>query len=110
MSVSNTDKSIIQWFNKRWPGYCKKSWKSNPKANDAWAWVVAANKACEFLKQIRPYLKRKTVRKKVTLALRFQQQKRNARWIKKRELYKQVQIHFFMEMKKLNKRGMEDNA
>ena len=106
VSVCNTDKSIIEWFYKNWPGCFKRATGTNGNRKEAWVWVIASKKAEAFLKEIKPHIKRDIVLEKISTALKFQKQKQNCRWIKDKDIYYKRQMRFFLEMKRLNKRGI----
>jgi hypothetical protein len=108
VSVVNTDRQIVDWFQVRWPGYMKASTGLRPEQRPAWVWVIAAHSAAAFLEQIGPYVVRDRVRERIALALRFQSEKRSdVRRMSDddRHAYAQAQWEAYWWMCELNKRG-----
>jgi hypothetical protein len=54
VSVVNTDREVIDFFQRRWPGYMKTAHRPSLRHRPAWVWVVAAHRAAAFLGAIRP--------------------------------------------------------
>ena len=109
VSVVNTDRQIVDWFQSRWPGYMKEATGLRVRQRPAWVWVTAAHKAVRFLEAIRPYVVRDAVRDKIDHALAFQQQKRNdVRWMSdsERYAYAEEQWNSYWWMCRLNQRGL----
>lgn len=107
-SVVNTDKQIIDWFQTRWPGYCKPATGLRRDQKPAWVWVIAATKAIRFLREIEPFIVRDKVREKITHACWFQSQKRtDTRTIseEEKEEYRADQWNAYWWMAHLNTRG-----
>jgi hypothetical protein len=77
VSVVNTDRQVLDWFQSRWPGYMKPATGLGPNQRPAWVWTIAARQAAGFLRDILPYVVRDAVRAKIAHALEFQGQKRN---------------------------------
>lgn len=75
VSVVNTDRQIVDWFQVRWPGYMKSATGLRARQRPAWVWVIAATQAIAFLKQIEPFVVRTAVRDKIAHAVAFQAQK-----------------------------------
>src|SRR5712692_947363 len=73
--VSNTDHSIIDFFNDRWPGGNR---PERPRGNQRpqRRWVVSGKQAEAFLRKLRPHLRTNRVLKKVNVAFLFQIQKK----------------------------------
>lgn len=106
VSVVNTDRSTVEFFQDRWPGTLRGATGLNPlKQRPAWVWTVAARKAAAFLTDIQPYLRSERVRRKAALGLEFQAQKARTNWVS--DEYRETQWLFFMEMKELNLRGVQ---
>lgn len=76
VSVVNTDKQAVDWFQSRWPAYMKLATGRQEHCKPAWVWVTAARKAADFLLQIRPYVVRDHFLERLDHALEFQRQKR----------------------------------
>lgn len=109
VSVVNTDKQIVQWFQDRWPGYMKPATGLGPNRKPAWVWVIAANKAIVFLKAILPFVVRDAVREKIAHAINFQAQKRKdvkSMSADERYTYAEDQWNAYWWMAELNKRGI----
>src|SRR5215472_10972107 len=56
VSVTNTDKEIIDWMNHRWPGYVKPLSVSGANRKPAWMWLICARRARAFLRAIKPFI------------------------------------------------------
>lgn len=109
VSVVNTDRQILDWFQARWPGYMKAATGLQPNHREAWVWVIAARQAIAFLRELRPFIVRDAVREKIDHAIAFQEQKRNGvRWMEpaERYAYAEDQWNAYWWMAELNKRGV----
>lgn len=110
VSVVNTDRQVLDFFQARWPGCYKAATGLRPEQRDAWVWVIAARRAAAFLEQIRPYVVRDRVRERIAHAIYFQGQKRaSLRSLsdEEREEYRGDQWNAYWWMCELNKRGRE---
>lgn len=108
VSVVNTDKQIVDWFQTRWPGYMKAATGLKPQQRQAWVWVIAARQAIRFLQAIRPFVVRDKVREKIGHAIAFQEQKRaDTRRMTDQERYAYAEDQWisYWWMAELNKRG-----
>lgn len=113
VSVVNTDRQIVDWFQARWPGYMKAATGLRPEQRDAWVWVIAAGVAVDFLRAIRPFVVRDAVRAKIDHGLEFQAQKsKRVRFMSDLERYNyaQEQWNAHWWMCHLNERGRRPNA
>jgi hypothetical protein len=113
VSVVNTDRQVVDWFQARWPGYMRPATGLREDQRDAWVWVIAARRAIAFLEQIKPFVVRDAVREKISVAIDFQQQKRNdVRLLsyEDRYSYAEQQWNAYWWMRVLNKRGRQDGA
>jgi hypothetical protein len=106
--VAQVDKSPLMWLQCRWEGKVK--FRKSEKANgqDFYDWRLSARQAARFLRDIRPFIVRNRVLRRIELALRFQDQK--IRIGVSSAAYWNNQFYFFNEMKKLNIRGAAGNA
>lgn len=110
VSVVNTDRDVLDFFQQRWPGYMKPATGLDPRRQrPAWVWVVAARRAAEFLRCIRPFLVRRMVMKRIEHALDFQDGKRVGRATRTRE-YVEEQWFAYLWMRELNARGVQDTC
>lgn len=108
-SVVNTDSDVTDFFQARWPGYLKPCGVSKPNHRPAWMWVIAAHKAVEFLRAIRPYVVRRRVIERIDHGLYFQAQKRmDVRSMTARERYEYAEAQWaaYWWMCHLNERGV----
>lgn len=105
VSVVNTDRQIVDWFQARWPGSVKAATGLRPRQRPAWVWVIAARQAAVFLEAITPYLVRDAVRAKVAIALEFQGQKTGDPRINRTATYAEDQWSLYQQMRELNVRG-----
>jgi hypothetical protein len=110
VSVVNTDREVVDFFQARWPGYCKPAGGLDPtRQRPAWVWVIAARKAADFLTTIRPFIVRNKVKERIEHALWFQSQKRHGTGCFD-DAYKQEQWEAYMWMCELNWRGVRPDA
>lgn len=80
VSVCNTDRDVLDWFQARWPGYMKKSTGLDlTRQRQGWVWLIAATKAAAFLTAIRPFVVRRRMIDRIDHALAFQAGKRHGR-------------------------------
>ena len=102
-SVVNTDRQVIDFFQARWPGYCKSATGLRPDQRPAWVWVIAARQAAAFLEAIRPHVVCDRVKRKLEHGLTFQAQKRVGGNYS--EEYRADQWNAYWWMAELNVRG-----
>lgn len=76
VSVVNTDRDVLEWFQQRWPGYLRRATGLRDDQRPAYLWVIAARRAARFLLAIQPYIVRTHVRARIEHCLWFQGQKR----------------------------------
>lgn len=104
VSVVNTDRQILDFFQQRWPGYCKLATGRPDGTRPAWVWVIAARQAAAFLDDLLPYLQTERVRRKAELGLAFQDARRlGARG----EAYREASWDYYRQMLALNQRGVK---
>jgi len=102
----NTDKQIIEFFQIRWPAYCKSATGLRPDQRPAWVWVIAARKAAAFLEAIRPFVICGRVETKIAHGLAFQAQKWRGSGCRSEE-YREAQWIAYWWMAELNARGRQ---
>jgi hypothetical protein len=105
VSVVNTDRQVVDFFQARWPGYMKPATGLGPNARPAWVWVSAAREASGFLRQVLPYLRRDRVRERAWSGLAFQDHKRSDR-SNRTEAYREEDFNAYLWMRELNARGV----
>ncbi len=100
--IGNTNRECLDFFEKRWGGSIQ-SMDVRGNQKSCWVWCIAAKQAARFLKEIRPYIRRRQIKGKIGLALEFQKQKPHTRygW----ERYRKKQIVFYKQMRTLNQKG-----
>lgn len=103
--VGNTDRSIICFFQKHWPGWVQPAYGKRPGRKPSWSWTVATRSADTFMKDILPYIRTVRVRRKIVLAQRFRIH-RMKYGVLDRGRYKVAQRRFYGVMRKLNRRGV----
>jgi len=112
VSVVNTDREVVDYFQSRWPGYMKSATGLGPNRRPAWVWVIAARQAAAFLRDIRPFVVTARVLRKLDHGLWFQGQKRlgsyKALSPDEREAYRGDQWNAYWWMAELNTRGRRD--
>lgn len=111
VSVVNTDRQVVDFFQARWPGYMKAATGLDPtRQRPAWVWCIAARKAADFLAAIRPFVVRDKVRVKIDHGIYFQGQKKpyNAkRTAQEAYDYAEDQWCAYWWMCELNTRGVQ---
>lgn len=105
VSVVNTDRQVVEWFQSRWPGYMKVATGMRPSQRQAWVWVTAAKRAATFLAAIRPFVVRDRVRERIDHGLDFQAQKRVGVRAARDSQYAEDQWNAYWWMCELNVRG-----
>lgn len=107
VSIVNTDITVVDFFQKRWPAYRKEATGLDyTRQRRAWVWVTAALKAAAFLREIEPFVVRPIVRERIRTALDFQAVKSMCRGNRTDE-YAELQFNSYLWMSELNKRGVE---
>ena len=78
VSVSNTNEWLLEWLKLNFGGYKypRKKWKTHHSFS--WCWMIESQKALEFLRIIKPYLKIKSFQAEI--AISFQEAKRRGRY------------------------------
>jgi len=107
VSTSNTDKEIIDWFEKEFGAYRTAlgyKIRKHPNHQLAYQWFSSSKTACEFLKILVPYLKIK--KKQAKLAIAFQEKKSKAKMERKGQKLTEKEYKWrdkcYQEMQKLN--------
>jgi hypothetical protein len=103
-SVTNTDRELIDWLQGRWPAYMKPVGGLRSDQRPAWAWCIAARKAAAFLSEIRPFVVTTRMKKRIALAVEFQQQKSKCSRVS--DEYRCDQWIYYVQMRELNLRGV----
>lgn len=106
VSVVNTDYQVLEFFQRRWPGYLKRATGLRPDQRPAWVWVVAARKAAAFLEAISPFVVRDIVKARIDCALKFQRDKAVPGATRVSDEYRAEQFGSYLWMKELNMRGI----
>lgn len=104
VSTVNTDEALIDWFQARWPGYCKPA-PGRPGRRDAWVWTIAANVARDFLVAIRPYVVSGRMLERIDLAVRWQELKA-VHWRHRDEAWAEEHFALYLYSAELNARGV----
>jgi hypothetical protein len=104
VSITNTDRDIIDWMQFRWPGYCKPV-SVGPGRKPAWAWAIAANVALRFLGSIEPYVITKRMKHRIDAARRWQKIKGKP-WQYRTEEDAEESFACYHWMAELNRRGL----
>lgn len=107
-SVANTDIEVVRFFQARWPGHFKIR-RPLPNRRPAWEWLISTQRAAAFLRIIRPFVMTDRVKRKIEVALAFQEQKCRTpcgrrSWPAE---YVARQWGFYETMRGLNRRGTQ---
>ena len=105
VSMSNTNRQIVDWMNARWPGYLKPVSGLGPRQKPAWSWVIAANKALAFLDLIAPFAVTDRMKQRIAAA-RWWQQIKSKPWQRRTEADYEEQFNCWHWMAELNRRGV----
>ena len=108
VSVVNTDRDVLDFFQARWPGYMKRATGLGPRQRPAWVWVIAARRAAAFLRLIQPFIVRARVLERIDVALQFQDDKVVGR--NRPAHYVESQWHSYWWMRELNVRGVDQTC
>jgi len=107
VSLVSTDKSVIDFFHDRWPGYLRSCIPKsvNGLAREAFIWQLKANDAVEgFILDIQPYLQTERVRTKADLIL---EDIRERVQLRRTDEVVQRRWERMARMRALNRRGIE---
>ena len=107
VSLTSTDKSVIDFFHTRWPGYLRSCIPNsiNGLAREAFSWQLKANDAVEgFILDIQPYLQTERVRAKADLIL---EDIRERVQLRRTDEVVQRRWERMAKMRALNRRGIE---
>lgn len=111
VTVSNTDRSVIDFFQTRWQGWVQPAYGARPGRRPAWNWTLIGWRAEEFLAELLPHVRTDRVLRKLELGLRFRdiqmtrhvtRQGKAASKVAQRDLYD--------AMRRLNRRGRQEQA
>jgi hypothetical protein len=103
VSVTNTNKEILNWMNDRWPGYFMSA-SVREECKPAWVWAIAANKALSFLDAIAPYVLTERMKERIDTA-RWWQKIKSVPWQKRTEADAEEAFACWHWMSHLNRRG-----
>jgi hypothetical protein len=109
VSIANTDRQVIDWFQSRWPGYVQGAYGKRPRRKPAWYWTLIGPRAEAFIRQLRPFLRTERVRRKVELAIAFRDHQHSTGHKGGPAVpidYKSTQRRMYQEMRSLNARGV----
>lgn len=87
-------------------GHIKIHKRATIRWNQTYGWSLFSILAADFLCAIRPYVTRPRFIERIDLALAFQAQKEFVGLSPRRFEYSKRQLEFFLQMKKLNTRGV----
>lgn len=107
VSLTSTDKSVIDFFNARWPGYVRSFTppSRNGLAREAFCWQMTANDAVEgFVLDILPHVQTERVRAKADLILEDIGERVQLRRTKEVQQRRWARM---AKMRALNRRGIE---
>lgn len=105
VEISQVDRSPLDWLFDRFGGNVPKGMRHRGgRGRPYWRWRIRASRAALFLRDIEPFLVRPIVRRRVSLAIAFQQQK-TITWANRTPEYAQAQRDFIDTMRQLNGRG-----
>lgn len=103
VDLPNTDRALVEWFQKRWPGYFRQGRLAGNK-RDYWRWRIASLQAASFLIAIEPHIIGNK-RERVLLGIEYQKQKRPSHFHNCEDGYRDRQRDYYERMKVLNERG-----
>lgn len=105
VSVCNTDREVVEFFQVRWPGYLKPATGLRPDQRPAWVWVIAARRAAAFLRDVAPFIQTTRVAGKIKVGLEFQDGKSRCHAVCRAPSYAMDQFASYLYMRELNVRG-----
>ena len=106
VSLTSTDKAVIDFFNARWPGYVRSfiPLSQTGLAREAFCWRLLASDAVEgFVLDILPHLQTERVRAKADLLL---EDMRERVQLRRTEEVRQRRFERMAQMRELNRRGI----
>lgn len=110
VSVTNTDREILDFFQARWPGHMKPTRGLRVDQREAWQWLTAANKAAAFLCDLMPFFQTSRVIEKAKFALDYQGDKSSLKAVYLSDRYREEQFNAYLWMKELNVRGVTERV
>lgn len=109
VSMTNTNRQLIDWMNSRWPGYCRPMSSQQPNRKPAWVWAIAANQALAFLESIEPYVVSDRMKERINTA-RWWQRIKAKHWRYRTEADFEESFNCWHWMAELNRRGVLPNS
>lgn len=76
ISISNTHHGIIEWLHDTFGGWVGEKQPKNPRCAISWHWHISANRACQILQDLLPYLRIKNVEAEIAIAFQTQMARR----------------------------------
>ena len=108
VSVTSTDFEVVERFNAVWPVRRLHRKAGTATAKPAWVWRMTSMKAAAFVTDILPFLRTARVEAKARLAL--QSQAARLPGAQRPDQYRETQMGFLREMRRLNHRGPASGA
>lgn len=109
VSLVNTNREIVDWFQSRWPGYCKPATGLREGQRPAWVWTIACRQALAFLREIAPYVITWRMRERIQTATWWQEIKAKHHAYRTETDYEEA-FNCFHWMGELNARGVRPTA
>jgi hypothetical protein len=104
VTLSSTDREIIDFMQSRWAGSVK-SYQPSGNAKLAHSWLLSGSRAGAFIGQVLPFVFTNRVKAKMNLAIEAQSTKQKGTR-KNCVQYRAEQESFRLRMRELNKRGV----
>jgi len=103
VSVTNTDRDVVDFFHSHWGGHLRSVGKPSERAREAFEWrLYSSSLAAMFAEQILPYIKTTRVRQKMELLIEASATRQRG---SRDPDYKARQHELRERMRKLNRRG-----
>lgn len=103
--VTNTDLDVLHFLRDRWGGPVRPRKPGSARHRQPYRWRLVSNQAAVFLRAIEPFVVRAQVKKRIAVALKFQDGKRFGRPLDDVGDYAAFQLSLYREMRILNLRG-----
>lgn len=108
VSVVNTERAIVDYFQSRWGGVIRKLNTKQSNRKTAWRWILSSRQAERYLLSVQPFALTSRMKERIFLGLAFQGNKWGmSRWAtdEEKDNYWKQNVWFYLQFRHLNQRG-----
>jgi hypothetical protein len=106
VSLTNTDRQIVDFYQMRWPGVRHIRKQTSLKHKRAYVWMLHGDNVLAFLMDVLPYLRTSLERKKFRIVIKSQIE----RWSFEQTSHCARMHKYHLQMRELNRKGPPPNA